>query len=159
MCLQRIAIAVEQYTDHPERFDGFFRGRGHFSEIPREFFAVVLARQNTCVARVVGTLLRQTVGWCDASGDRRQDVKMSVTQLSRMCGMSRASVQKAIQVALEAGYFNAVLGTFVPATGRENLSTSTMYTRNMVKWSDTPTENGTEQRCCTPPENGTEPPV
>ena len=114
-------------------FDGFFTGEGRRSPIPDAYFDEVVRRQPLAVARVVGVVLRQTIGYQNQFGGRRQQAALSFTDLQRRCGIAdRKTLSASVHTALDAGYIRlARAGTFDPDAGRA--STAAEYG---VRWLD-----------------------
>jgi hypothetical protein len=113
------------YVTAPEAFRGFFSGEGNRTYIPNAFFDHTLRTEPLAVIRVVGTIIRHTIGWQNRYGFRRQRVALSYTELQRFTHLSRQALNDALRQAidhnhvmrLEAGYFDPQAGaTSRPAT-------------------------------------------
>ncbi len=107
-----------EYLTAPSEFRGFFAGNGNLTYIPNAFFDHTLKTEPLSVIRVVGTIIRNTIGWQTHYGFRRQRVEMSYTELQRRTHLSRPALNTALQQAmahnhverLEAGYFDTQAG-------------------------------------------------
>ncbi len=101
-------------------FRGFFTGEGRRSPIPDDYFDQVVRDEPLATARVVGIVLRQTIGYQNQFGGRRQQAKLSFSDLQRRCGIAdRKTLCKSVHSALDAGYIRlAQAGTFDPDAGK-----------------------------------------
>jgi hypothetical protein len=101
------------YVRRPEAFAGFFRGMGHRTYVPNQFFTVVVAREPLAVIRVVGAVIRESIGFEAAQGYRRTEAALSCRTLARRTRLSTRHVALALQQAIGAGYLQQVsAGTF-----------------------------------------------
>lgn len=64
----------------PKLFKGFFEGDGNRTDIPNQFFDVILPTESLSVIKVVGTVLRFSVGYQARQGGRRQQAALSYKQ-------------------------------------------------------------------------------
>lgn len=94
----------DEYTTDPARFDGFYSGNANLTYIPNAFFDHLIPREKLSVIRVVGAIVRNTIGWELKRGHRRQRVSMSLTELERRTKQHRETVSVGIKEALAAGY-------------------------------------------------------
>jgi hypothetical protein len=107
-----------EYLTDPNAFQGFYAGNGNLTYIPNAFFDHTLKTEPLAVIRVVGAILRNTIGWQTHYGLRRQRIAMSFTELQRRTQLSRQALNEALQQAiahqhllrLEAGYFDPEAG-------------------------------------------------
>lgn len=67
----------EAYTTRPAEFRGFFEGEGNRTDIPNEFFDVVIPNEPLSVIKVVGSIIRHSIGFQTKHGRRRQQVALS----------------------------------------------------------------------------------
>ena len=104
----------------PGEFRGFFTGEGRRSPVPDAYFDEVVRREPLATARVVGVVLRQTIGYQNQFGGRRQQAALSFSDLQRRCGIAdRKKLCKAVHDALDVGYLSlASEGRFDPDAGR-----------------------------------------
>ncbi len=111
-------------------FDGFYIGEGHRSPIPNSFFDIVIPNETLSVTKVVGAILRHTIGYENQFGGRRMSHPLSCTSLQNYTGLSdRKTVVSAIRHAVDAGYIERIQeGQFHP---NKNVQTAAVYG---VKW-------------------------
>jgi hypothetical protein len=133
----------EEYVTDPESFQGFFSGNGNLTYIPNAFFDHTIPTEPLSVIRVVGAIIRHTIGFQTKFGFRRQHVEMSFTELQRRTNIvSRRSLSEAIQQALHHNHLVRVQeGVFDRQAGRE--SRPTTYG---IKWADVRTSEQQELR-------------
>ena len=116
------------YVRRPERFEGFFRGIGHRTYVPNQFFTVVVAREPLAVVRVVGAVIRESIGFEAAQGYRRTEAALSCRALARRTRLSPRHVALALHQAIEAGYLQRMsAGSFGPEAEAA---------RYALRWSD-----------------------
>ncbi|MES2595769.1 MAG: hypothetical protein V4662_10560 [Verrucomicrobiota bacterium] len=93
------------YTTRPEEFRGFFEGEGNRTDIPNEFFDVIIPREPLSVIKVVGSVIRHSIGFQTKHGRRRQQVALSYRHIENYARFgSSADLAKAIHVALKKNY-------------------------------------------------------
>lgn len=105
----------EAYKTAFSEFDGFFALEGNRSPIPNSFFDVVIPTESLAVIKVVGAVIRHTVGYTTQFG-RRSSSPLSCTTLQTYTGIGdRKTIIAAISHALKAGYITRVEeGKFSP---------------------------------------------
>jgi hypothetical protein len=90
------------YTTRLEHFKGFFEGEGNRTDIPNEFFDVLIPREPLSVIKVVGAIIRHSIGFQAKHGRRRQQVALSYQQIENYARFgSRSDLAKAIRIAME----------------------------------------------------------
>lgn len=95
----------QNYTTQPDEFSGFFMGEGNRTPVPMNFFTEVVPFESLAVIKVVGTVLRHTVGYQNQFGGRREHAELSVSTIQRHTDIkSRRIVVDALAVAIERGY-------------------------------------------------------
>ncbi len=100
---------VNEYHKNPEQFDGFFSGEGYRTPIPNSFFDSVVKQEALSVVKVVGTVLRHTVGYQNQFGGRRQVAPLSYSYILEYTNLSdRTTLSQAIQHAIETGYIRCL---------------------------------------------------
>lgn len=100
--------SVDGYTTRMERFGGFFAGEGNRTPIPNSFFDELVARESLAVLKVVGTVLRHTIGYQNQFG-RRQVAPLSHRYISQYAQLSQGRVlAQAIRLAIQSGYIECV---------------------------------------------------
>lgn len=93
------------YTTRLEDFRGFFEGEGNRTDIPNEFFDVIIPREPLSVIKVVGSIIRHSIGFRAKHGRRRQQVALSYQQIENYARFgSRSDLAKALRIALEKNY-------------------------------------------------------
>ena len=116
----------ENYFTSPEEFNGFFAGNGNLTHIPNDFFDFAVPNESLGVVRVVGVIIRHTIGFQTRYGFRRQHVEMSFTEIMRRTGISSSStVSAALKAAVEGNYIRKVSeGVFDPGAGVTSKATT-----------------------------------
>lgn len=96
------------YTTQLQEFSGFYVGEGHRTPIPNAFFDELIVSESLAVLKVVGTVLRHTVGYQNQFG-RRQVAPLSYRYISQYAQLSQGRVlSRAIRTALASGYIECV---------------------------------------------------
>lgn len=126
------------YVTKPEEFEGFFSGNGNLTHIPNQFFDYTIPTETAAVIKVVGVIIRHTIGFQTRFGFRRQQVALSFTEIMRKAGIaSRSTVNLALKEAMEKNHVTrAIEGRFDPKQGQ-----AATYS---VKWSDSSETEQTE---------------
>jgi hypothetical protein len=70
-----------EYVKDPRQFRGFFAGEGNRTYIPNQFFDVVVQREPLALVKVVGSVIRFSIGFQNKWGHRRQKVSLSYLRL------------------------------------------------------------------------------
>ena len=119
-----------EYTKILKEFAGFFRGNGNRTPIPNAFFDSVIPQETHAVLKVVGTVLRHTVGYENQFGvGRRKQAPLSYSYIQRFGNIkTRKSVSQALKRAIETGYIQCVGRGRFHADGNEQ-STATYAVR------------------------------
>ncbi|HVO45258.1 MAG TPA: hypothetical protein VMT29_02880 [Steroidobacteraceae bacterium] len=122
-----------EYVTDPGKFQGFFEGAGHRTYIPNQFFTRLLPHEPLSVVKIVGSIIRFSIGFEARRGFRRQQAVLSYRDLHRYSKIaSPQDLSRAIQHALEAKYIEQLApGVFDPNAGRE--SKAAVYG---LKWAD-----------------------
>jgi hypothetical protein len=133
----------EEYITDPREFRGFFAGNGNLTYIPNAFFDYTVPNEPLSVIKVVGAIIRHTIGFQTKFGFRRQHIDMSFTELQRRTNIvSRRTLSEAIQQALAHNHLVRVQeGVFDPQAGRD--SRPTTYG---IKWADVRTSEHQQLR-------------
>jgi hypothetical protein len=93
------------YTTKPEEFRGFFEGEGNRTDIPNEFFDVVIPHEPLSVIKVVGSIIRHSIGFQTKHGRRRQQVALSFQHVQNYAHFGcRSDLANAVRIALEKHY-------------------------------------------------------
>lgn len=119
------------YTKAAEHFAGFYAGEGYRTPIPNSFFDYVVVSESLAVIKVVGTVLRHTIGYQNQFG-RKQQAPLSysfIQDYARIAG--RRNVHLALHRALDVGYIRRVAeGNFHARSDQRNPATYA------VRWLD-----------------------
>lgn len=120
----------ERYITKPDEFEGFYSGNGNLTHIPNQFFDYTIPTETAAVVKVVGVIIRHTIGFQTRFGFRRQQVALSFTEIMRKAGIaSRSTINLALKEAMEKNHVTrAIEGRFDPKQGQ-----AATYS---VKWSD-----------------------
>lgn len=93
------------YTTSPKEFTGFFEGDGNRTDIPNEFFDVVIPNEPLSVIKVVGSIIRHSIGFQTKHGRRRQQVALSFQHIQNYARIaSRTDLARAVRTALDKNY-------------------------------------------------------
>lgn len=93
-----------RYTTDRDAFAGFFAGEGNRSPIPLEYFTHVIPYETLAITKIVGAVLRHTIGYANQFG-RRPQAALSYTKLQSYTGIKdRTTISQAIQRSLEMNY-------------------------------------------------------
>lgn len=113
------------YEKIPETFTGFFAGEGYRTPIPNSFFDLIVRQETLAVVKVVGTVLRHTVGYQNQFGGRRQIAPLSYSYIQKYAHLSdRSTLSASIQHAIETGYIRCVeKGSVNPSSNQRRPST------------------------------------
>jgi len=109
-----------EYATDPARFEGFFEGAGRRTYVPNQFFTHLLPHEPLSVLKVVGSILRFSIGFEAQRGFRRQQAALSYQDLHRYTRIaSPQDLSQAIQYALRANYIEQLApGVFDRNAGR-----------------------------------------
>ncbi|MEZ6129012.1 MAG: hypothetical protein R3C59_10035 [Planctomycetaceae bacterium] len=104
------------YATDLGRFVGFYTGEGHRTPVPNRFFDDVIRNESLSVVKVVGAVIRHTVGYQNQFGGRRSSSPLSYSQIQRYSNISdRSTLAHAIRHACDTGYIECVQsGCFSP---------------------------------------------
>ncbi|MFT5091917.1 MAG: hypothetical protein ACI93T_000736, partial [Porticoccaceae bacterium] len=98
-----------EYTTDLKLFRGFYAGEGCRTPIPNTFFNRVVPRERLTVVKVVGTVLRHTVGYQNQFGGRRSLAPLAYSYMQRWANIrDRSSLSEAIKLAIADGYIRRV---------------------------------------------------
>jgi hypothetical protein len=124
----------DEYITAPDDFTGFFAGNGNLTYIPNDFFDFTIPTEPLALIRVVGAIIRYTIGFQTHFGFRRQKIAMSVTEIQKKTGIKgRQHIVQALQEGMERNHIVRLeMGFFDPEAGKE--SRPAVYG---IKWVDT----------------------
>lgn len=94
-----------RYARTLDEFRGFYGAEGNRTDIPNQYFDVVIPRETLAVTHVVGAVIRHSIGFQTPSGSRRQHATLAYSQILRVSGLSsRRTLAGAIREAIAKGY-------------------------------------------------------
>src|SRR5205807_8221134 len=64
-----------------KRFDGFFAGEGNRTYIPNQFFDVLVPNESLAVLKVVGSVIRFSIGFQNKWGQDRKSTRLNSSHL------------------------------------------------------------------------------
>ena len=101
--------ASETYRDTPETFEGFYTGEGHRTPIPNAYFRQIIPRETLTVTKVVGMVLRHTVGYQNQFGGRRSQAPLSYRFIQELANIpDPKTVREALSSAVASRYIVCV---------------------------------------------------
>ncbi|MCA9036353.1 MAG: hypothetical protein KDA91_14560 [Planctomycetaceae bacterium] len=113
------------YITNIHHFAGFFTGEGHRTPVPNRFFDDVIPRESLSVVKVVGAVIRHTVGYQNQFGGRRTSAPLSYSQIQRYSNLNdRSTLAQALRHAQQTGYIECVhAGRFSANTEQQQAAT------------------------------------
>lgn len=150
-----------EYISRFDGFAGFYTGEGYRTPIPNRFFDHVIRKESLSVVKVVGAVIRHTIGYHNQFGGRRSSAPLSYCRIQEYSRLrDRSTLAQAIRNAQDTGYIECVeAGRFSPdsvqqrsATYRvrwlQTAETSTIgsKTRPATDRFKKPTSNGSKSR-------------
>ena len=95
-----------EYIKHPASFQGFYNAtEAHRTSVPNQFFDEVLPQESLSVVKVVGAVIRLTIGFTNNRGDRRLEIALSYTHIQRYTKIANPShVSKALKFSIKNNY-------------------------------------------------------
>ena len=94
-----------EYCKNPALFGGFFEREGNRTDIPNQYFDHVLPTESLSVIKVVGAVIRSSIGFAARRGVRRQWAALSYSQIQHFTRLkSRKDLALALRTALERRY-------------------------------------------------------
>lgn len=111
-----------EYAKTFEQFNGFYTGEGNRTSIPNSFFDHIICKESLAVSKVVGAVLRHTVGYANQFGGRRSETPLSYSQIQNYTNTSdRSTLAQAIRTSVDKGYVTKVeAGKFSPRSDKRN---------------------------------------
>src|SRR5580765_4522866 len=90
-------------------FRGFEQPRSNTTYTPNQFFDVCLPHYSRGVVRLVGYMIRQTLGWCDADGNpQNEQIRASYQDLIEQAGIGRTMIRQALDDAIAGKFIRCV---------------------------------------------------
>ena len=122
------------YLKDPGAFRGFFAGEGNRTYIPNQFYDALIPSESLAVIKVVGSVIRFSIGFANKWGHRRRNVSLSYQHIQNYARIrDRTTLSAAIHYALRANYIERVeKGIFDTDAGK--LSKAAVYA---VHWAET----------------------
>jgi hypothetical protein len=119
------------YVKDPKEFRGFFAGEGNRTYIPNQFFDDVIPHQPLAVVKVVGSVIRFSIGFQNKWGHRRRNASLSYQHIQNYSHIrDRKTLSDSIRHAIKSNYIERIEeGFFDPDAGK--LSKAAVYA---VKW-------------------------
>lgn len=125
-----------EYIKDPATFQGFYSGNGNLTYIPNAFFDYTVPNEPLAVIKVVGAIIRYTIGFQTKFGFRRQQIEMSFTRLQRVTGISsRRSLNDSLQQSIKNNHIQRITDGFFDSDAGRGSRAATYG----VKWSDSNT--------------------
>ena len=94
-----------EYKTDPDEFQGFFSGNGNLTYIPNAFFDHTVRNEPLALVKVVGAIIRHSIGFQTRFGFRRQEVSLSFDDLLRITRLgSRSTLNLALKDAEAASH-------------------------------------------------------
>lgn len=121
-----------EYCKTPTLFGGFFEREGNRTDIPNQYFDHVLPTESLSVIKVVGAVIRSSIGFAVRRGVRRQWASLSYSQIQHFTGLkSRKDLALALRTAIERRYIVRLEeGCFTPDKAEQK---SAVYA---LRWTD-----------------------
>jgi hypothetical protein len=109
-----------EYSTDRTLFQGFFEGAGNRTYIPNQFFTRLLPNESLSVLKVVGSVIRFSIGFEVKRGFRRQQAALSYADIQRYSNIAgRHHVSRALSNAIASNYIAQIeKGVFDPNAGR-----------------------------------------
>ena len=108
-----------RYIKDPNQFQGFFAGDGNRTYIPNQFFDDLVPTQSLAMIKVVGAIIRFSIGFQNKYGHRRQHADLSYRDIQRYAKIASPSIlTKTIYEAMGKNFiYTAKKGHFDPNGG------------------------------------------
>lgn len=100
----------DKAQNRQDGFVGFLPPTSNTTYTPNQFFDVLIpSARKTGVIRVVGFIVRQQLGWCDADGNpRNPSVRVSYLQLEKRGGVGHTQMREALNEAVEGRFIRCL---------------------------------------------------
>ncbi len=122
---------TSKYVTDLKSFRGFYASGGNFTTIPNQFFDEILTSEPLSTVKVVGSVIRHTVGYETRTGQRKQVAALSHSFLANYAKISMGRrLNGAIQSALVKRYIQRTTQGVYDSRGREFGKTS----EYAIKW-------------------------
>ena len=146
------------YHDQPESFAGFFTGEGHRTPIPNGFIRHVIPHDTLTVTKVVGTVLRHTVGYQNQFGGRRSQAPLSYRFIQEFAHIpDPKTLREALSSAIASRYIVCVEeGSFHPQQDRRRPATYAVNWHQTARLKESGSKNPAAERFKKPSKEKTE---
>jgi len=124
-----------EYTADPKKFKGFFSGQGNRTYIPNEFFDITLKTEPLRIIKVVGAILRHTIGFQNRFGHRRQNIQVSISTLKKQTLLTVKHLHTGLKEAIQKNYIKCLEEGIFDKNAGVNSQAAT-YT---IRWLDSGT--------------------
>ena len=106
----------DAYAETLDDFQGFYRGEGRRTTVPNQFFDEVLPRETHAVVKLVGAVLRHTVGYQNrVTGGSVTRAPLSFRRLAAYSNCDRKTITRSLPRAIASHYVVQVSrGRFAP---------------------------------------------
>jgi len=110
MSSPRTHIAHKSRSSAPSGgFAGFAAPTSNTTYTPNQFFDVCVPNYSRGVVRLVGYMIRKTLGWCDRDGNPQQEqIAVSYNELITKAGISRQMIRQALDEAVAGKFIECV---------------------------------------------------
>lgn len=127
-----------EYKKNLEDFDGFFAFEGNRTNVPNQYFDIVIPDETLGVVKVVGLIVRNTIGWKNKYGFRRTSNSIAYSRFKQVMNIHDEALSKAIKISLKKNYIELVeAGTFIKGCKGKSA-------KYKLKWFNDNAENKTE---------------
>ncbi len=111
-----------EYKKDPKCFRGFFEGEGNRTDIPNQFFDHLIPHEPLSVVKVVGSVIRFSIGFQARHGRRRQQAALSYRDIERYARIRDThTLAAAIRNAEQSHYILRLQdGIFDPNAGAQS---------------------------------------
>lgn len=158
------SLRWDRSGEYISRFDciaGFYTGEGYRTPVPNRFFDDVICKESLSVVKVVGAVIRHTIGYHNQFGGRRSSAPLSYSRIQEYSRLrDRSTLAQAIRHAQQTGYIECLeAGRFSPESEQQRSATYAVRWLQIVKTSTIgsktrpvtdqfkkPTSNGSKSR-------------
>lgn len=93
----------------PRAFEGFASPTTNTTYVPNQFFDVCMPNYSRGTVRLVGYMIRKTLGWCDADGNpQNETVSFSYNELERKAGVSHGMIREVLDEAIHGHFIRCI---------------------------------------------------
>ncbi|MFY9255608.1 MAG: hypothetical protein WAO83_19295 [Fuerstiella sp.] len=145
-----------EYINRLDCFAGFYSGEGYRTPVPNRFFDNVICKESLSVVKVVGAVIRHTIGYHNQFGGRRSSAPLSYRRIQEYSKLrDRSTLAQAIRHAQQAGYIECLeTGKFSPESDQQRTATYAVRWLQTAKSSTNGSKTRPEDRFKNPTSNG-----